>query len=93
MKLDTCNVMTKIFKFAIFPIIGMIFHPSYHICNSIILGHSEDSKLLAALGLGGLTISIFLLSIGVSFCGSLDTLISQAYGSKDYRLCGVYLNR
>lgn len=67
--------MKRIFNLAIYPIIGMIFHPAYHICNSIILGHSDDSKLLAALGLGGLTISIFLLSIGISFNGSLDTLI------------------
>jgi len=71
----------------------MIFHPAYHICNSIILGQSDDPKLLAALGVGGLTISIFLLSIGISFCGALDTLIPQAYGQKDYRLCGIYLNR
>ena len=72
--------MMKIFGLAIYPIIGMIFHPAYHICNSIVLGHSSDPRNLAALGLGGLTISIVLLSIGVSFNGSLDTLISQAYG-------------
>lgn len=72
--------MKRIFNLAIYPIIGMVFHPAYHICNSIILGHSEDPRLLAALGLGGITVSIFLLSIGVSFCGSLDTLISQAFG-------------
>ena len=28
----------RIFVLAIFPIIGMIFHPAYHICNSILLG-------------------------------------------------------
>jgi Na+-driven multidrug efflux pump len=68
--------MKKIFSLAIYPIIGMIFHPAYHICNSMILGHSDDPRDLAALGLGGLTISIVLLSIGVSFNGALDTLIS-----------------
>eukprot|EP00347_Sterkiella_histriomuscorum_P010943 403374339 len=92
-KFDTYSVMKRIFNLAIYPIIGMVFHPAYHICNSIILGHSDDTKLLASLGLGGITISIFLLSIGISFCGSLDTLISQAYGQQDFRLCGIYLNR
>jgi|LauGreDrversion4_2_1035121.scaffolds.fasta_scaffold331640_2 Na+-driven multidrug efflux pump len=43
--------------------------------------------------MGGLILSIFLLSLGVTFNGSLDTLISQAYGQKDLRLCRVYLNR
>ena len=72
--------MKRIFNLAIYPIIGMVFHPAYHICNSIILGSSSDPRDLAALGLGGLTISIVLLSIGVSFNGALDTLISQAFG-------------
>ncbi|CDW84612.1 na+-driven multidrug efflux pump [Stylonychia lemnae] len=91
--LTMTSAMKKIFSLAIYPIIGMVFHPAYHICNSIILGHDEDPRLLASLGLGGLTISIFLLSVGISFCGSLDTLISQAFGQKDFRLCGIYLNR
>lgn len=85
--------MKKIFNLAIYPIIGMMFHPAYHIANSIVLGHSADTNLLAALGLGNLTVSILMLSVGVSFNGSLDTLISQAYGQNDVRLCGVYLNR
>jgi MATE family multidrug resistance protein len=25
--------------------------------------------------------------------GALETLVSQAYGAKDLRLCGIYLNR
>lgn len=36
--LSTMTVMKRIFNLAIFPIIAMLFHPSYHICNSIILG-------------------------------------------------------
>jgi Na+-driven multidrug efflux pump len=43
--------------------------------------------------MGGLVLSIFLLSLGVTFNGSLDTLISQAYGQRELRLCRVYLNR
>ncbi len=38
-------------------------------------------------------LSIFLLSLGVTFNGALDTLIPQAYGQRDLRLCRVYLNR
>lgn len=43
--------------------------------------------------MGSMILSIFLLSLGVTFNGALDTLISQAYGQKDLKLCRIYLNR
>ena len=87
----TREMFHKISKLAIFPIIGMIFHPAYTICNTIIF--REDKEMQKALGFGGLSLSLFLLALGVTFNGSLDTLIPQAYGQKDLRLCRVYLNR
>lgn len=72
--LDFLSCMRTISSMAIFPIIGMMFHPAYHIINSAILG-KIDPKLLAALGLGGSTVGMFLLSIGVAFNGSIGTLI------------------
>ena len=48
---------------------------------------------LAALGLGNLVISLTLNSLGISFNGSLSTLVSQAYGQKEYKMIGLYLNR
>lgn len=33
------------------------------------------------------------LSIAVGLNGALETLVSHAYGVKDYKLIGVYLNR
>ena len=32
-------------------------------------------------------------SIVVGLNGALETLVSQAYGAKNYDQCGVYLNR
>ena len=66
----------RIFALAIWPVLGMILHPAYHIVNTIILGRNEDPIPLAALGLGGTTLSIFLLSLGVPFISVLDTLIA-----------------
>jgi Na+-driven multidrug efflux pump len=74
--LNIKDAMIKIFNLAIFPIIAMCFHPLYHVINSIFMGHIEGEVYLAALGLGGLTVGIVLLSIMVNFNGSLDTLIS-----------------
>ncbi|CDW78027.1 na+-driven multidrug efflux pump [Stylonychia lemnae] len=91
--LETWHVLKKISQLSIFPIIGMIFHPAYSIFNAIVLGQNEDGRILASLGLGSLTLGIVLLSIGSSFNSCLDTLISQAFGQKDHRLCILYLNR
>lgn len=71
----------------------MMFHPAYLMINAILLGHLPEKIYLASLGLGSLTTSIVLLSITVSFNGALDTLIPQAHGQNDTRMCGIYLNR
>lgn len=84
-------MLKKISSLAIWPIIGMIFHPAYQICNTIIFREKKEAQ--ASLGMGGFALSIFLLSLGVTFNGSLDTLIPQAFGQKDFRLCRIYLNR
>ena len=86
-----------IFNQAMFPILSFLLQSGYHLVNARLVGYSTttlDRELdLAALGLGNLTLSIFLYSLGISFNGSLSTLVSQAYGQKEYRLCGIYLNR
>jgi Na+-driven multidrug efflux pump len=54
-----------------------MFHPAYHIINTIMLGHLPDSSIMvASLGLGGVTIGMFLLSVGTSFNMALDTLVA-----------------
>lgn len=92
-KVDKLQALKRIFSLAIFPIIGMVFHPTYQIVNSSIMGRTGDPALLGGLGLGGLTLGLFLLAISVTFNGALDTLISQAYGQGDQKLCWIYLNR
>ena len=87
----TTQMLRKIGGLAVYPIIGMIFHPAYLICNTV--AFNQDPQAQAALAMGGLVLSIFLLSLGVTFNGSLDTLITQAYGQREFRLCRVYLNR
>ncbi len=47
----------------------------------------------AALSLGSMVLSLCMLSLGFTFNSSLDTLISQAFGQGDKKLCRIYLNR
>ena len=60
------------------------------------LGHLDDVNLIAGVGMGNVCMG-FMGFMGMTIISglnrALDTLISQAYGAKNYELCGIYLNR
>ena len=49
--------------------------------------------LQSAFGIGSATMGLILLAPGACYCLCLQNLIPQAFGSKNYELCGFYLNR
>jgi Na+-driven multidrug efflux pump len=49
--------------------------------------------LNASFGLASSTLSIILQATGLCFVLALSNIIPQAYGAKNYKLCGAYLNR
>ena len=61
--------------------------------NVIFAGRLNDETKLAGIGLGTTMNHMLGLCIIYGMGGALDTLISQAYGSGNLKLCGVYLNR
>ena len=61
--------------------------------NLSFLGHLNQPELLAGVGTGNMTQNMLGLSIIIGFNGALETLVSQAYGSGNLKMCGVYLNR
>ena len=87
---EACKTVLSL---ALNPIVGSFFHPVYSIVNAAVLGHAKDSTELAGLGLGSLTLGICVISITSTFVAGSATLISQAFGAKDYRLCYIYRNR
>ncbi len=40
-----------------------------------------------------MTLQLVAFGVTVGINNALSTLVSQAYGSKQYELCGLYLNR
>ena len=48
---------------------------------------------LAAFGLASATLGICVLAPGICFCIGLSNILPQAYGARNYKLCGAYLNR
>jgi Na+-driven multidrug efflux pump len=49
--------------------------------------------MLAGAGLGNMMINCLWISVYLGLNGALETLVSQAYGGKNYYLCGNILNR
>jgi hypothetical protein len=73
-KIDTSyEMLKKISSLAIYPIIGMVFHPAYIIYNTMLF--NDRPKEQNAMAVGGIVLSLSLLSLGVTFNGALDTLI------------------
>ena len=66
----------------------MLISQNFHPLN---FQHSAFNFLLC------LFLNIYITSLGFSLayglCSALDTLISQAYGAKAYRLTGLYAQR
>lgn len=72
---------------------GLIFGMMIEITTLIYMGNYGT---VAEQGGAGLAISLvnassFTIAYGLN--GAIDTLVSQAFGNKNYTLCGDYLNR
>ena len=59
----------------------------------VFAGHLDNQTELSAVGLGNATTTMLLSSVVLGANLALDALHSQAYGSGNLELCGVYLNR
>ena len=59
--------------------------------NLIFIGHLNDPVKVAAVGMGNIIINLVAVGPFTGLNSSLETLVSQAYGAKNMRLCGVYL--
>ena len=80
-------------KLAVPPIISMFFQFFVQLINTYYMGHLEDTALMAGIGMGNMLINVFCFAITNGLNGALETLVSQSFGSKRYRECGIYLSR
>jgi len=86
-------MVTAILKQAIPGMFCMVVLQLQQIINLIFVGHMNDATLLAGVGMGNLIVSVFGISLFIGLNGALETLVSQAYGNRNLKLCGIYLNR
>jgi len=57
------------------------------------IGHLNDPAKLSGMGIGNLLMSLVSYGPFWGLNGALETLVSQAQGAGNMKLCGVYLHR
>lgn len=55
------------------------------------MGTQNDTVAQDAIGLSNLFINILGVGVFFGLNGGLETLASQSIGSKDFSMCGIYL--
>jgi multidrug resistance protein, MATE family len=66
---------------------------SISIVNLIFVGMFADTKMMAGFGLAMGIQGILGIAVLQAVICAQETLVSQAYGGSDLKLCGTYLNR
>ena len=87
------TVTFNFLKISIPTIISCIFLELTFLINTVFAGGLNDASKLAGVGLGTVCVNIVCLQPIMGMNGAMETLVSQAYGAKQLRLCGTYLNR
>ena len=77
---------------------GMIFVSAIFVPIPVLictwwLGNEGSADSLAGFGLGHSTISILVFTIIRGLSGGQQTLLNQAHGQQEYRLCYIYTYR
>ena len=86
-------MLKKFLRIAVPVIITCNFIFLILVINIIFAGRLNDVAKLAGVGLGTTIDHILCLAILFGLNGALETLVSQAFGSGNIHLCGIYLNR
>lgn len=61
--------------------------------NIYFVSHLDDKSFVSAVGLGNLIMNSMVIAVIYSLNAVIETLASQAAGTGNYEICGVYLNR
>lgn len=61
--------------------------------NSAYIGHLGSEAAMAGVGMANMYMNITCLSLLFGINMTLNTVVAQAFGFGDLRMCGVYMNR
>lgn len=71
---------------------GLLFVFVAETINIIFIGRYNDTEMISAIGIGTLYVNATGYIIGAGLVGGIDTLCSQTFGAKKYKLMGIYAN-
>lgn len=57
------------------------------------VSRNDKPEVVAGVGTGNIFINVIAASVGFGFNGTLETFVSQSFGSNQKRACGVAFNR
>ena len=92
-------------RYSIGPIVSMFFFSFLQLVNTYYIGHSNDSTLIAGVGMGNMLVNVLAFAVQWGLNGAQETLISQAFGASEEKGlskadrgkfregCGVIYNR
>lgn len=72
-------------KLSVGPIVSMFFYMMVQLINTYYIGHTNDSVLIAGVGMGNMLINVLAFAPMQGMNGALETLISQAFGASKNR--------
>jgi MATE family multidrug resistance protein len=71
---------------------GLLFIFIAETINIIFIGRYNQPNLISGIGIGTLYVNATGYVLGAGLIGGLDTLCSQTFGAKKYKLMGIYAN-
>lgn len=78
---NICGQFWIVIKLSVGPIISMIFYMIVQLVNTWFIGHTNDPRLIAGVGMGNMLINVLAFATMQGMNGALETLISQSFGA------------
>ena len=92
-ELSTSQLLSKYCAIALPTVIQCSFQRAALLINTIFAGQINDVSKLAGVGLAVAISDILCFTFLEGMNGAAETLVSQAYGNGQLKLCGVHFNR
>ena len=83
----------KLLLWLAFPIVFNALIGQTGLVSLYFVGRLDEAKYIGGATLGSMMCNLTGYSLMIGMCSALDTLLSQAYGSKSYYLLGLYVQR
>lgn len=74
-------------------VFSMLVYLFVQLVNTFFVGKMNEPALLAGVGMGNMLINVLAFAVMQGLNGAIETFVSNAYGQKKYRECGLFLNR